>query len=177
MTLRECTACREHLPLDMFSPHNRQGRAGLQRVCKPCSVIKNRQARARKAARDKGRDRRVCPSCRRTKDVTEPPGKCAGCVIANNLSRLTASLPSRAGRPGCLVYGATCKVLDEANERWVEMPVINCKTCGVDQHLPECLDCTAPIGQGDKQKSVRALRRCLGCSEWTPNVRCPGCVL
>lgn len=173
MTQRECTSCRQHLDESMFGQHNRRGNLGLRRVCKPCDAV---QARQRKTRRRK-RVGNVCPSCRRTKDITEAPGKCVGCIISGNLTRLTASLPSRVGRPGCIVYGSTCKVLDEANERWVEMPVVNCKTCGVDQHLPECLDCTAPVGQGDKQKSVRALRRCAGCSEWTPNVRCQGCSL
>lgn len=169
MKTKTCSRCHTTQPFEAFTKCS-TSKGGRRGTCLKCTA-----AAKRKYNRDP--NRRVCPSCRRAKDITEPPGKCSPCIISHNLTRLTASLPSRAGRPGCVVYGSVCQVLDEANERWVEMPAVNCKTCGVDQHLEECLDCTAPIGQGDKQKSVRALRQCAGCSEWTPNVRCPGCVL
>lgn len=168
--MRECTACRQHLDESMFGQHNRRGKESLRRVCKPCDVVQSRQRKARRK-----RAGNVCPSCRRTKDITEPPGKCSGCIISGNLTRLTASLPSRVGRPGCIVYGSVCKVPDEANERWVEMPAVNCQRCGLDQHLPVCLDCSSPVGQGDKQKSVRPLKPCVDCGEWTANTRCPSC--
>ena len=173
MTLRECTACRQHLDEEMFGRHTNRGKVGLRHVCKPCDVVQNRQRRARRLKKAG----RACPSCRQAKDITEPPGKCAACVVVAFANHMGKGLPLATGRPGCVVDRGVCRVLDEANERWVEMPVKHCKRCGVDQHLDVCLDCTAPVGAGDIQKSVRPLRRCVECSGWTPNVRCSGCAL
>lgn len=81
------------------------------------------------------------------------------------------------GRPGCIVYKGACMVLDESRETWQLAPVKPCKTCGVDQHLDECLDCLAPVGVGDKQKAVRPLKPCSGCGGWSPGgQKCYGCI-
>lgn len=43
-------------------------------------------------------------------------------------------------RPGCIIYRGAALALT-ADETWVAMPVRECRKCGLDQHLPECLEC------------------------------------
>jgi len=168
VTTKTCIKCGEAKALDAFS-RNSATPDGLRYECRPCDAIRNRQYKLNQ--------RRKCTSCRRKLADNEAPGKCDGCKVRLRLSKMSQSLPEMLGRPGCIIAGGVCQVLDEPGERWVEMPVVNCKTCGLDQHLDECLDCTAPVGQGDKQKSVRPLRHCVDCGDWTPNSRCAMCTV
>jgi len=167
VTTKTCIKCGEAKALDAFGRRT-QSCDGLRGECKAC------MATYKKARYVAGR---VCTRCYRTlsKGEASRGRRCDGCTLVSGLSNFTSGLPQAVGRPGCIVAGGVCRVLDEPGERWVEMPVVNCKTCGLDQHLPECLDCTAPVGQGDKQKSIRPLRHCVDCGDWTPNSRCSMC--
>jgi hypothetical protein len=176
-----CTDCGVTHSTAHFNKR-RSSADGLNYICKDCARTKQRKYnRARHSCTPKKAtvpsSRRVCRSCRHALDITELGVKCAGCLKAETLKVITRDLPSRLARPGCLTYGSTCRVLDEANERWVEMPVKHCKRCGIDQHLDVCLDCAAPVGARDKQKSIRPLQGCVDCGAWAVNARCPDCLL
>lgn len=160
---KRCPECCESLPLDSFS-RDVSTRDKLRRICRGCAVVKQREYRKRSKSR-------ACPSCRRTLTADEPDGRCGGCDATAAGRALKAGLPARLGRPGCIVYKRTALVpvvLGEDDGRWLVMSVKNCKVCGVDQHLETCLDCTDPVGGGDKQKSIRPLEPCAECGEFTP---------
>lgn len=161
VTSKTCTKCGKHLPLSEY--HRRIGsKDGRRSDCRTCVADYKREHH---------KTVRSCPSCRRVLAVDEPDGRCSGCegVIAGKA--LKAELPARLGRPGCVVYKDTALVpvaLGEDDGRWLVMSVKHCKVCGVDQHLETCLDCTAPVGGGDKQKSIRPLEPCTECGDYTP---------
>ena len=162
---KRCSTCSKVLPTTEFTK-DKQKPDGLRNYCRSCARERARAYRARTS---------ICKSCRTVKPANElnEDRKCSGCVNIKMLPNLTCP---GTGRPGCIIYKGCAIVLDEPNESWYLAEIKHCGICGVDQHLDVCLDCTNPIGSGDKQKRIRPLKPCPGCSCWSPGgQRCYSC--
>ena len=194
--LKTCNICGVAKVLDEFPRDNRNVKDGRKTYCKPCQNARRpkrecpgcgllkrtdtgyhkgqSECKVCSAARWKGRKERLCRGCRLTCTRDElKDGKCAGCRTISTLPPVPSPQPAR---PGCIIYKGVCLVLELEAESWRIAPVKVCKQCGVDQHLEVCLDCTDPVGAGDKQKSIRPLRPCPDCRAWSPGgQKCYGC--
>lgn len=119
-----------------------------------------------------------CPNCGRRKNKQSLV--CRACSNIQGMNQLQQRVHNWDSRPGCLLRDGLAWVCDVAAERWVAHEIQECRICGIDQHLDECLDCTAPIGMGkkDASKRIRPMKKCVDCGAWDPfTPRCGPCLL
>jgi hypothetical protein len=160
---KRCSSCGKVQSTTAFSK-DKTKKDGLRNYCRSCS---SKRAKAYRARTD------ICKSCRTVRTDLDEEGRCSGCVALKALPSVSCL---GVGRPGCILYKGCAIVVDEEKESWFLAEIKNCQVCGVDQHLDICLDCSEPVGSGDKQKKIRPLKPCPQCGEWSAGgMRCYSC--